>query len=271
LKSYIINGRVDLDALEKAEKDKRRHVENQLKKEIGFSPFKRVWFHFVLVKTRLTIRNRENLRFERTKVFSVVRNIFRCIGQYFYREAILNNPADIFYLSKEEIFNFINGSAVDENLRQLVEDRKELFAGYKDQVLADCFESWGPLYHANNYNKTPYNAKIQGNVLQGTGCSPGEVTGKVVVVKDPAQSDNLKGHILVAEKTDPGWAPLFPLAKGLLVQRGSLLSHSAIVAREMRIPAIIAIPDLLDRLKTGDFVRLDGSSGQVQIIEDSHE
>ena len=89
------------------------------------------------------------------------------------------------------------------------------------------------------------------------------VSAEVVVVTDPRQCADLDGRILVAERTDPGWTPLFPLARGILVQRGSLLSHSAIVARELGIPAVVSIPGLTQQLKTGDLVTLNGSTGRV--------
>jgi pyruvate,water dikinase len=65
----------------------------------------------------------------------------------------------------------------------------------------------------------------------------------------------------VAERTDPGWIMLFPVCAGLLVERGSLLSHSAIVAREMGIPAIVSIPGVMGWARDGDWVEMDGASG----------
>jgi pyruvate,water dikinase len=86
------------------------------------------------------------------------------------------------------------------------------------------------------------------------------------VITDPRNTELRKGSILVAERTDPGWILLFSSATGLLVERGSLLSHSAIVAREMGIPAIVSIPGLTRWLKDGDWVELDGSTGVVRRI-----
>jgi pyruvate,water dikinase len=83
-------------------------------------------------------------------------------------------------------------------------------------------------------------------------------------VHDPAHASGLAGHILVAERTDPGWTLLFPAALGLLVQRGSLLSHSAIVARELALPCIVGIPGLLDTLEDGETVEMDGTTGLVR-------
>ncbi|MGH7319155.1 MAG: PEP-utilizing enzyme, partial [Candidatus Rokuibacteriota bacterium] len=78
---------------------------------------------------------------------------------------------------------------------------------------------------------------------------------------------DLAGHILVAERTDPGWTLLFPAAKGLLVQRGSLLSHSAIVAREMGLPCVVGVTGLLDAFRDGDTVEMDGTTGIVRRLE----
>lgn len=74
---------------------------------------------------------------------------------------------------------------------------------------------------------------------------------------------SLSGQILCTERTDPGWAPLFPTAGGLLIERGSTLSHSAVVAREMGIPAIVGIPDITRILRDGEYVRMDGATGTV--------
>jgi phosphoenolpyruvate synthase/pyruvate phosphate dikinase len=90
------------------------------------------------------------------------------------------------------------------------------------------------------------------------------VRGIVRVVRDPKSALLTAGCILVADHTDPGWIMLFPSASGLLVERGSLLSHSAIVARELGIPAVISIPGLLDWLHDGDEVELDGATGSVR-------
>ena len=69
----------------------------------------------------------------------------------------------------------------------------------------------------------------------------------------------------VTERTDPGWVFLFPTAAALLVERGSPLSHSAIVARELGLPTIVNIPELTRHLHSGDEVELDGQTGEVWI------
>jgi pyruvate,water dikinase len=92
------------------------------------------------------------------------------------------------------------------------------------------------------------------------------VRGAVRVVTDPRNAVIKPGEILVAERTDPGWIMLFASATGLLVERGSLLSHSAIVSREMGIPSIVSIPGITKALQTGDQVEMNGSTGSVKRI-----
>ena len=85
------------------------------------------------------------------------------------------------------------------------------------------------------------------------------------VLRTPNEDARLDGEILVAERTDPGWVPLYPSVSGLLIERGSILSHSAIVAREMGIPTIVGIAGLVSTLKTGQVVTMDGGTGTVRV------
>ena len=105
-----------------------------------------------------------------------------------------------------------------------------------------------------------------GDSVKGIGCCPGVVRAQVRVVRDPKSASLKGGEILVAERTDPGWIMLFPVCAGLLVERGSLLSHSAIVAREMGIPAIVSIPGVMSWARDGEWVEMDGATGVARKI-----
>lgn len=86
-------------------------------------------------------------------------------------------------------------------------------------------------------------------------------------MQDP-NKETMEGYkILVAERTDPGWITAISSADGIVVEYGSLLSHTAIVARELGIPTIVAAAGVTKSLKTGDRVRLDGASGQVDLLK----
>jgi pyruvate,water dikinase len=127
------------------------------------------------------------------------------------------------------------------------------------------------VYVGNAFKAKKASHAATGENRKGVGCCPGVVRGRARVILDPRNAEILPGEILVAPRTDPGWILLFPSAEGLLVEHGSLLSHSAIVAREMGIPAVVSIESLTAWLKTGDLVELDGSTGRVsRFQEDSH-
>ena len=91
------------------------------------------------------------------------------------------------------------------------------------------------------------------------------------MVTDPRNVELDHGSVLVAEHTDPGWILIFPSALGVLVERGSLLSHAAIVARELGIPAIVSVPGVTSWLADGDLVELDGSTGVVRKLASEDE
>jgi pyruvate,water dikinase len=252
---------------EEARFNKAEVAEVKVLATLGDRLIKRAVFYFVLKNAREKLRNRENLRFERTRLFGHARRVFIEIGKRFAANEVLENYRDIFYLEVGEILGFIEGTATTVNLKSLAALRKTEFEGYELMPApADRFETFGAVNICNNFTSSARAANFNGD-LTGIGCSPGIVRARVRVVLDPRQATIVPGEILAAERTDPGWIMFFASAAGLLVERGSLLSHSAIVSREMGIPSIVSIPDLLRRLKTGDLVEMDGSRGTLRIIE----
>jgi pyruvate,water dikinase len=152
-------------------------------------------------------------------------------------------------------------------LRGLVALRRAEWDGYtRASAPPERFTSIGPPELGRWEVADIAGAQPDGEALQGLGCCPGIVRAPVRVVRDPREAGDLSGRILVAERTDPGWTLLFPAASGLLVQRGSLLSHSAIVAREVGLACIVAIPGLLETLRDGETVEMDGTTGRVRRI-----
>lgn len=231
------------------------------------SPLKHIVLRWVLRNAAAMVRQRENLRFERTRVFGRIRRIFLEAGRRLHAMGELDDARDIFYLQVEEILGYGNGNAVTARLKQLVEIRKGEFALYREsQPPAERFETRGAVYYAQAYTAKikPETDEAAGEERSGIGCCPGIVRGTVRVVRDPRNAQLPPGSILVADHTDPGWIMLFPSAKALLVERGSLLSHSAIVARELGIPAVVSIRGLTAWLRDGDIVELDGAQGIVR-------
>jgi pyruvate,water dikinase len=108
----------------------------------------------------------------------------------------------------------------------------------------------------------------EGKLIKGIGASPGRVAGTARVICGPEEFALMKpGDILVAKITTPAWTPLFALASGVVTDVGGPLSHSSIVAREYGIPAVLGTGEATRRIRSGQRVTVDGSSGVVEMDE----
>ncbi len=231
------------------------------------NPLKRLVFLYALRQARERVRSRENLRFERTRLFGRVRSILRELGHRLHADGMLESAHDVFYLEIGEILAAWEATGTTAALGTLAQQRRAEFAIYETtETPPDRFQTRGPLHRHDHFENTRP-ADTTESSLTGSGACPGRVTGRVRVVLDPRGARLEPGEILVARQTDPGWVVLFPTAAGLLVERGSLLSHSAIVSRELRLPCIVSLPGITTTLKTGDLVEMDGSAGTVRILE----
>lgn len=231
----------------------------------------------VLAQARARVRDRENLRFERTRVFGRVRQIARRLGAHLAEDGTLESGDDVFYLALEELLGHFDATnAVPIRAAAVAERRRQFDRFREENPPPDRFRTLGAPHAASallppeELDPAPAAEGADESAsgrLAGIGACAGTVRGPVRVVRDPRCAELEPGEILVARQTDPGWVVLFPAASGLLVERGSLLSHSAIVAREMGIPAIVSIKGLLDRLEDGQVVEMDGTTGEVRLIE----
>jgi pyruvate,water dikinase len=246
----------------------RRKAEARVDLALAKHPVKRRVYAWVLRHARARVRDRENLRFERTRLFGRARRVFVELGKRLYSEDLLDHPRDIFHLEVQEILGFVEGTATTTDLKALVAVRQAEFARFAGMPApADRFETLGMVHLGNRFTGTSDEAPVIEGDLKGIGCCPGVVRGPVRVIRDPRNAELRAGEILVAERTDPGWIMLFPAASGILVERGSLLSHSAIVAREMGIPAVVSVTGITRSLNDGDWVEFDGSSGVIRRLQ----
>ena len=276
----LIQSYLAMDAASWQEFRRRRQRERQLRSQneqqalklmadAGHGKLRQRLFRWILANTRLGVRNRENMRLARTKIFDVFRSMLRSIGATFEREGILDCADDIFYLTSDEMWGYVKGAAVTTDLRSLVALRRRQYVAYRDPTFTSPprrFETCGLPYLTSELGNHPRaDGEAVASPLTGHGGCPGVVTGVVELVRDPRQA-RFDGDILVAEQTDPGWTALYPAYAGILVERGSVLSHSMIVAREFGVPAIVGVDGLTRRLHDGDRVRMDGHTGTVEVL-----
>lgn len=270
LKNIVKSGQTDLHEYEKREKEIRSRAEELLNKNI--SGVRKIIYSWSLHHARKAVMNRENTRFCRTRIYGVVRAMFYAMGEDFVKRNIIDTKEDIFYLSLDELKGTFEGTNSIQNLREVIKVRKCEYEFYKNNEPAARFFTRGPVYYNNQHMPVEEEVKnddspLLPNQMRGIPCSPGIIEGFVKVILDPSDNMELNGEILVTHRTDPGWIPLYPSASALLVERGGLLSHSAIVAREMGLPTIVSIKGLTKRLKTGMKIRMNGETGLIEILE----
>ena len=229
-------------------------------------PLRRFLFNRLRAAARRYVSNRENLRFERTRLFAVIRRLMLAFGDRLVASGFLDARRDVFYLTLPEVLGYANGCADAKGFRDAVALRRVRFDAYAEmQALPERFETRGGVPVSAEETPATGEEKPAG-CLSGIGCCRGTVRGKVRVIRDLSRAADVTGCILVAERTDPGWGPIFPLAKGVLVERGSVLSHAAILTRELGIPCVVGVKGLLAAVKDGEEVELDGASGTVRVI-----
>ena len=173
----------------------------------------------------------------------------------------------MFYLTVQEIGAWHDGTAVSADLSAIARARRAEFARYAGEELPNRIETIGAVCGQAIAPPRTSPAERAQAVLRGLGCSPGVVEASLAVIARPEDDLALDDKILTALRTDPGWAPLFPSARAILVERGSTLSHSAVLARELGIPAVVGVPNLLAIVRDGERVRLDGAAGTIERLE----
>lgn len=268
LKNYLKSGQVEAHD-DTHEKNLRQQAEAKVAGHL--TGFKQKIYFWVLKHARKAVKNRENTRFARTRIYGIARTIFQTIGEDLASLGALENPRDIFWLTIEEVFGIYNGTLPSFDLKAFVELRKKDYARFTEETDPRVMTR-GAVYWNNKFIKEEDLSQVSSETgdwdLKGLPCCPGVLEGVVKVIINPSDNLDLNGEILVTARTDPGWVPLYPAISGLLVERGSLLSHSAIVAREMGIPAIVSIPGLTKKLKTGMRVRIDAKAGTIKILSE---
>jgi pyruvate,water dikinase len=102
--------------------------------------------------------------------------------------------------------------------------------------------------------------------LSGVGACGGSITGRAVILNDVTEAERIaRGDVLVTRQTDPGWGPIFPLISGLVIERGGMLSHGAIIAREFGIPSVVGVRDATRLISDGARITVDGDLGLVEL------
>ncbi len=253
------------DPLLLVEKIKNNNIETAVKDE-KIDIFK-IKCNFILkwfIKNAIKgISQREMTRINRAKSFGMARETIMQIAENFENSGVIDNKEDIFYIGYDELGNYINNESI--NLKEIIKRRKQEYKEFENIPNYSRIVFAGKIFNKRIYSNTMTNYEAS-NLLVGTPVSTGMVTGECLIIDDIKNIGDVKNKILVTKTTDPGWAFLLKDAVGLISERGSLLSHTAIISRELGIPAVVNIKNATNILKNGDKIRLDANKGEIEVL-----
>jgi pyruvate,water dikinase len=209
---------------------------------------------------------REAGRASLTIALDAMRAHARVLAQGLVEIGALESSSDVFLLTRFELLD------LPGNARELVSARRALRENYSG---FDLPETWQGMPQKQTLGSqadgsvNPNSERLSvGTQLNGLGASAGIHEGTARVVLDALElgNDFDPGDVLIAPATDPSWAPFFLIAGAVVIDTGSNISHAAVVAREMGIPAVVSVPDASLTLRTGQRVRVDGNAGSVEVV-----
>jgi pyruvate,water dikinase len=222
--------------------------------------YQRPILRYVANNTRKAIDWRERFRFNRAQTFDLSRSMYDAVGKVLAAENLIAESRDIYWLTESEIDEIVNGHAWSLDAKALISSRKELFDSYSQNKMSLAVKGAGVIAPASLSPVLPTDS--QGG-LAGKGVAPGILTAEVIICTEFDPSVDVRGKILVVHHIDPGWTLLFTQAAGILAERGNALSHAAIIAREIGIPAVVAAPDVTSILHSGEIITINGITGSI--------
>ncbi|WP_187285830.1 PEP/pyruvate-binding domain-containing protein [Streptomyces sp. ME109] len=269
LRPVITSGRSTQDSA-REERRARREAESELRTHCA-GPLRLALLRLLFWSLRRNLFIRENARFCRTELFGASRRMIRSLGRHLVDAGRLDSVDDVNDLTVEEILGAYEGGAATVGLRELAAvrakaraaslrraDPPNIFATDADLPLDVALESSG------STRGTP------GSTLTGLASSGGVVRGRARVVTEPdVDPESCRDRILIARETDPGWMFLMLVAKGLVAERGTVLSHMAITGRIFGVPTVVAVHGVVDRVPDGALIEVDGDRGTITVLDET--
>ncbi|MFI1359881.1 PEP/pyruvate-binding domain-containing protein [Streptomyces sp. NPDC020898] len=277
VRAYLRQG-LTVEGSRTAGREIRRQAEQELRGSLR-NPLKRAVLRGTFGIMRMLTRVREDTRFCRSQLIGDVRVLLMRLGEELAAAGRLDRPRDVLDLTADEVLGAFDGTLAGADLRGLAAvraaERARWTAGDPlpprmttdgDLPLATALRSVTGQDAARQ--AVPEDGTAPSRLLTGLASSSGTVRGTAKIVLDPSvNADECQGRILVARETDPGWLFLMMTASALVVERGTLLSHTAITGRLLGIPTVVAVRDATNLIADGSLIEVDGSSGTVRILD----
>jgi pyruvate,water dikinase len=273
LKSYAGQDGESPEALLARQKSERVTETGRVLRQVGWA--RAMPLRVLLLWTQRSIQLRERARLKQALLYSRLRRVALAIGDDLCAEGRLDRREDVFMLTFDELDALLAGGAMfPDHLGEEIRGRGKAHAELCAMRPPDKFVlAEGSYLEATETRGTSFNGTpASRTTLTGTSACGGRATARATVLADVTEAHKLhSGDILVTRQTDPGWGPVFPLIAGLVMERGGMLSHGAIIAREFGIPSIVGVADATRLIPTGATVCLDGDRGSVRLISDRGE
>jgi pyruvate,water dikinase len=212
---------------------------------------------------------RERARMRQALLYTRLRGVALAIGRQLTAGGDFDRPEDVFFLTHQELNEFLSGSAMfPHHVRDLVRLRRKAHAELSAVKPPDRITLPSGAYLPPSWREDSGDVVSGAEQMTGVGACGGSVTGSAAVLTDVVECGVLKpGDILVTRQTDPGWGPAFLLIRGLVLERGGMLSHGAILAREYGIPTVVGVPGAVARIRTGQTLHVDGDRGVIRLVD----
>jgi phosphohistidine swiveling domain-containing protein len=225
--------------------------------------FERKLLQIMVNLTCYAISCRERVRLKQAKLYHHFKSNLVKFSNLLIENETLSIQDDIYYLEYDEISRILAGDKIDkEYIQNLVMIRKKHLEDA--QEAPDDFHTHFEDFNFSIFDQDNSTPLVDGQYKGLPACS-GIVKAEVKVLKTIHEIEKLNhGDILVTAQTDPGWIYAFPMISGLIVERGGMLSHGAIVAREFGIPAIVGVKNITKELSDGQVVTVNGNTGIIE-------
>ncbi len=237
--------------------------------KIGF--IDRKLLKLVVSKTRKYIATREECRLIRGEMYGWFRECFLSIFEELRLHSDLSHipTLDFFYLHLNNLYEIQRGEIEISEIEEIIIKNKKKYLpvnSYPEFLYKEDLEN------ASYIGKVEEDSTITlGEVeVRGLSASKGNIVGKVLVLNNPIEAlhrDDLHECILVTKNTDPAWIYIMTKCKGLISEKGSLLSHTAIIGRELNVPTVVGVKNITQLLKNTKQINLDADKGVINIIE----
>lgn len=238
----------------------REHIQDEIIESLEDTYTEKKREGIFIRRAKRAICDREISRLDRSRVFGISRAILLKIGARLKEQGYIEDIYDVFYLFYDEM----RGDNPD-SFKQIIADRRSEYKAYDSIPAFSRLVFNGKVVSKNLNNVTTH--IISKDITRGVPVSDGKVTGEIIVVDKVSPGIDTTKKIIVTKMTDPGWVFLIQNCKGVIAEKGSLLSHTAIVTRELGKPAIVNVKDATSFFKNGDVVEMDAATGIIRLIK----